>query len=59
MEKNFNKISDFMNRWYVKPGDVRRPASEFRAALRNDARIAYRVAKKTVKLQNKGKTTNK
>jgi hypothetical protein len=57
MEKNFNKISDFMSRWYVKPGSprVRRPASEYRAALRNDARIAYRVAKKTVKLQNKNK----
>jgi hypothetical protein len=57
MEKNFNKISDFMSRWYIKPGSpkVRRPANEFRAALRNDARIAYRIAKKTLKQQNKGK----
>ena len=48
MEKNFNKISDFMNRWYPAPGESGpRKGTEYRAALRNDARIAYRIAKKT------------
>tara|TARA_X000001382_G_C3062156_1_gene144681 strand:- start:357 stop:524 length:168 start_codon:yes stop_codon:yes gene_type:complete len=55
MEKNFNKISDFMNRWYVAKGQVGpRKRTEYRAALRNDARIAYRIAKKTLK-QSTGK----
>lgn len=49
--KNFNKISDFMDRWY--PDGKSRPASEYRAELRKLARIAYRVAKKTVKAQQK------
>lgn len=49
--KNFNKISDFMDRYYNDGKG--RPSSEYRAALRNTARIAYRVAKKAVKAQQK------
>ena len=49
--KNFNSISDFMDRYYRSPSDKNRPSTEYRAALRNTARIAYRVAKKAVKAQ--------
>lgn len=52
--KNFNKISDFMDRYYKSPKDRGRPSTEYRGALRNAARIAYRIAKKTVKEQQKG-----
>jgi len=46
--KSFNKISDFMDRWYVDPSEPGpRKSAEYRGALRNTARIAYRVAKKT------------
>lgn len=49
--KNFNSISDFMDRYYNDGKG--RPASEYRGELRNVARIAYRVAKKAVKAQQK------
>lgn len=49
--KNFNSISDFMDRYYTNPSDKNRPNTEYRAELRNTARIAYRVAKKAVKAQ--------
>jgi len=53
-KNQFNKISDFMERWYVDPKDKGpRPASEYRGALRNQARIAYRIAKRTVKQMDK------
>ena len=53
-KNKFNKISDFMERWYVDPADRSiRKGSEYRAALRNQARIAYRIAKKTVKQMEK------
>ena len=46
----FNKISDFMERYYRSPKDKgARPNAHYRGALRNQARIAYRVAKKTIK----------
>jgi|TARA_B110000285_G_C14951146_1_gene526850 hypothetical protein len=49
-EDKFNKISDFMERWYVERGQTGpRPINEYRGALRNNARIAYRVAKQTLK----------
>jgi len=56
-EDKFNKISDFMDRWYVEKGqEGPRPSSEYRGALRNNARIAYRVAKQTLKqIQREGK----
>ena len=48
--KNFNKISDFQDRWHVDPRESGpRKGTEYRAELRNNARIAYRVAKKTLK----------
>ena len=48
--KNFNKISDFQDRWHVDPRETgARKGTEYRSELRNNARIAYRVAKKTLK----------
>lgn len=52
--KNFSKISDFMDRYYKSPKDRGRPSTEYRGALRSAARIAYRIAKKAVKAQQKG-----
>jgi|DEB0MinimDraft_10_1074344.scaffolds.fasta_scaffold668217_1 hypothetical protein len=49
--KNFNSISDFMDRYYRSRTDKGRPNTEYRSALRNAARIAYKVAKKAVKAQ--------
>jgi len=49
--KNFNSISDFMDRYYRSSTDKGRPNTEYRGALRNAARIAYKVAKKAVKAQ--------
>ncbi len=47
-DKPFNKISDFQDRWYPDPGEPGpRKGSEYRGPLRNAARIAYRVAKKS------------
>ena len=52
--KNFNKISDFQDRWHVDPRESGpRKGTEYRAELRNSARIAYRVAKKTLKQMEK------
>lgn len=46
----FNKVSDFMDRWYVDPSEPGpRKSTEYRGALRNSARVAYRVAKRTLK----------
>jgi hypothetical protein len=54
MEKNFNKISDFQDRYYRDPKDSgARPGTEYRSSLRNQARLAYRLAKKTLKQVNK------
>jgi len=53
-DDKFNKISDFMERWYVNPGDRGgRKGTEYRATLRNQARIAYRIAKRTIKQMEK------
>lgn len=49
--KNFNKISDFMDRYYNDGSRGARPNTEYRCELRNAARIAYRVAKKAWKAQ--------
>jgi hypothetical protein len=51
--KNFSKISDFMDRYYNDGSRGARPSTEYRGALRNSARISYRVAKKAVKAQQK------
>ena len=46
----FNKISDFQERYYRAATDQgARPGAHYRGALRNAARIAYRVAKKSIK----------
>lgn len=48
--ENFNKISDLMERWYRDPSERgARKSAEYRGALRNTARLAYRIAKRTVK----------
>ena len=54
-QNKFNKISDFMDRYYKSPADAGkpRPSVHHRSELRNAARIAYRVAKKTMKEQRK------
>jgi hypothetical protein len=39
-----------MERWYVDPSERgARKSAEYRGALRNYARLAYRIAKRTVK----------
>lgn len=54
-ENKFDRVSDFMERYYVSPTDKgARPNEHYRGALRNNARIAYRVAKKTLKAQQNG-----
>lgn len=46
----FNKVSDFMERYYRAPTDKGpRPAAHYRPELRRAARIAYRIAKRTIK----------
>jgi hypothetical protein len=54
-QNKFNKVSDFMDRYYQSPEDAGkpRPSVHYRSELRNAARIAYRVAKKTIKAQRK------
>jgi len=50
------KISEFQDKWVVDPKESGpRKGSEYRGALRNMARIAYRVAKKTTKQMQKNK----
>ena len=51
--KNFSKISDFMDRYYNDGSPGARPGAEYRGALRNMARMSYRIAKKAVKEQRK------
>jgi hypothetical protein len=49
-QEKFNRISDLMERWYVDPSERgARKSAEYRGALRNYARLAYRIAKRTVK----------
>lgn len=49
-EDKFNKVSDLMERWYVNPAEKGpRKGNEYRGALRNAARIAYRIAKRTMR----------
>tara|TARA_B100002019_G_scaffold291617_1_gene312322 strand:+ start:1606 stop:1782 length:177 start_codon:yes stop_codon:yes gene_type:complete len=53
-DDKFNKISDLMDRYYNDGKQGARPGSEYRGELRNAARIAYRIAKKAIKAQQKG-----
>ena len=50
----FANISDLMDRYYADGKRGTRPAAEYRGALRNAARISYRVAKAAMKHQQKG-----
>ena len=54
-QNKFNKISDFMERYYKSPQDVGkpRPSDHYRGALRNADRLSYRIAKKTMRQQQK------
>ncbi len=42
----FSTVSDFMERYYNDGSSGARPGTEYRPALRNQARIAYRLGKK-------------
>ena len=50
----FDNISDLMERYYNDGKQGARPSAEYRGALRNNARISYRVAKAAMKHQQKG-----
>ena len=52
-DNKFNCVSDLMERYYNDGAQGARPGAEYRGALRNMARVAYRIAKKAVKEQNK------
>jgi len=46
----FNKISDFMERYYRATTDKGpRPSIHYRSELRRMARISYKIAKKSIK----------
>tara|TARA_R110000765_G_scaffold72847_1_gene142350 strand:- start:419 stop:604 length:186 start_codon:yes stop_codon:yes gene_type:complete len=52
--KSFSKVSEFQDKWHVDPRETgARKGTEYRSELRNNARIAYRVAKKTLKQMEK------
>jgi hypothetical protein len=51
-KNKFNRVGDLMDRYYAD--GKARPSTEYRGALRNLARIAYRVAKAAMKHQQKG-----
>ena len=53
-KNKFNSVSDLMDRYYADGKRGTRPAAEYRGALRNAARISYRVAKAAMKHQQKG-----
>lgn len=52
-DNKFENISDLMERYYNDGTPGARPAAEYRSALRNMARISYRIAKRAVKEQRK------
>ena len=51
-DNKFNSVSDLMERYYNDGARGPRSQDEYRPALRNAARIAYRLAKKLVKAQH-------
>jgi hypothetical protein len=53
-KNKFNSVSDLMDRYYADGKRGIRPGTEYRGALRNAARISYRVAKAAIKHQQKG-----
>ena len=52
-DNKFDNISDLMERYYNDGAQDARPGAEYRAALRNMARMSYRIAKRAVKEQRK------
>ena len=50
MRDRFNRVSDLMDR-YTPDNQPGRPGEEYRASLRNNARLSYRLAKKAIKQQ--------
>ena len=50
MQNRFDRVGDLMDR-YTPDNNPGRPADEYRANLRNSARLAYRLAKKAIKQQ--------
>ena len=53
-KNKFKCESDLMDRDYNDGKRGARPRTEYRGALRNAARISYRVAKDAIKHQQKG-----
>ena len=51
-DNKFDNISDLMERYYNDGAQGARPGTEYRGALRNMARMSYRIAKRAVKEQN-------
>ena len=52
-DNKFDNISDLMERYYNDGVQGARPGAEYRGALRNMARMSYRIAKRAVKEQRK------
>ena len=52
-DNKFDNISDLMERYYNDGTPGARSAAEYRGALRNMARISYRIAKRAVKERKK------
>jgi|TARA_R110000787_G_scaffold59944_1_gene136011 hypothetical protein len=54
--KSFSKVSEFQDKWHVDPRETgARKGTEYRSALRGQAKLAYKLAKKTVKDMEKSK----
>jgi hypothetical protein len=51
MRDRFDRVADLMDRYTDDGARGARPAEEYRAALRNSARLSYRIAKKAIKQQ--------
>jgi hypothetical protein len=52
-DNKFDNISDLMERYYNDGAQGARSGTEYRGALRNMARMSYRIAKRAVKEQRK------
>jgi hypothetical protein len=54
--KSFSTVSQFQDKWHVDPKETgARKGTEYRSALRGQAKLAYKLAKKTVKDMEKSK----
>jgi len=51
LRDRFDRVGDLMDRYHNDGSGGARPAEEYRAALRNNARLSYRLAKKAIKQQ--------